>query len=881
MQKLSLNEIREKYLSFFESKGHLRLPSFSLVPQNDPSILLINAGMTPLKPYFTGAEKPPRTRVTTCQKCIRTPDVERVGQTARHGTYFEMLGNFSFGDYFKREAISWAWEFLTEVLEIPQELLYVSVYHDDDEAFDIWHKEIGLSTDRIYRFGKEDNFWEHGTGPCGPCSEIFFDRGPEYGCDEDCEVGCDCDRYIEIWNLVFTQFDRDEDGEYHLLEQKNIDTGGGLERFACVMQGVDNLFEVDTVRSVLDQVCEIAGVNYGKSEKDDVAIRVITDHIRSSTMMISDHITPGNSGRGYVLRRLIRRAARFGRLLGIEGAFLYKLAEEVIKQSEVAYPQLREESKRIIQTLLREEQSFAATIDQGMNVLESYIETQRAQRSTELTGEQVFKLHDTYGFPVDLTQEIAAEQGLTVDRAGFDQKMLEQKQKGREDFLARTGSAWDKLQLPDCVKREATEFLGYECLSADVQLLHILTLKDKLEDVESAEEGEEVILITDQTPFYAERGGQIGDTGTLVTPEAEVEIIQVTHTGDNIYLHQGIVKQGTLTADQLVNMSVDVKRRRRICSNHTSTHMLHLALRKILGDHVQQAGSLVAADRLRFDFTHPAPVSTEELAAIEEDVNNQILAAESVITQEMPLNEAKQLGATALFGEKYGDIVRVVKVGDSLELCGGTHLNNSSEAGQLRIVAETGVASGVRRIEAVTQQEAYHHGLSEHAKLTEAAGLLKCSNKDINQKISNLLSELKSLESQIQQLKKSQMQDLSTDLLKDVKTVTKNGKDLKVLLVRVEDIESKELRELGDKLRNQGVDLIVFGSVVKEKILWLVMASKEAVSSGLNCGLLAKQAAQLTGGGGGGRPDMAQAGGSDVSQLDNALAKVAESIDAA
>ncbi|HEY8348684.1 MAG TPA: alanine--tRNA ligase, partial [Clostridia bacterium] len=724
MKKLGLNEIREQYLRFFESKGHLRLPSFSLVPKNDPSVLLINAGMTPLKPYFTGAEKPPRTRVTTCQKCIRTPDIENVGKTARHGTFFEMLGNFSFGDYFKKEAITWAWEFVTKVMEMPEDRLYVSIYEEDDEAFEIWNKEVGLAPERIFRMGKKDNFWEHGTGPCGPCSEIYFDRGPERGCGKpDCTVGCDCDRYIEFWNLVFTQFNRQEDGTYTKLEKKNIDTGMGLERLAVIMQDVDNLFEVDTIRRILEFVCEKAGVIYGQGHDEDVSIRVITDHIRGTVMMVSDGILPSNEGRGYVLRRLLRRAARHGRLLGIEGPFLYEVAKVAIRESCEAYPELAEKEEYICKVIKIEEERFAATIDQGIAILNAMIAELKMENKDVLPGSMAFKLHDTYGFPLDLTREIAGEAGLTVDEEGFRAEMAQQKNKARMALKNREMSAWGRDIAAGISKDLRTEFVGYESYSSESRILHII-LDD--EQVNSAQQGEEVTVILDRTPFYAESGGQVADTGYITGKDGKVRVTGCVKVGEGLYLHTGVVEEGIIEKDAPVTAAIDVERRLAIARNHTATHLLHKALRNVLGDHVTQAGSLVAPDRLRFDFRHFAAMTKEEIKRVEDEVNARILDDLKVTVRVMSLDEANRLGAMALFEEKYGDVVRVIQAGDySMELCGGTHLKSTAQAGLFKIISESGVAAGVRRIEALTGKGALEYYGHVEEKLENIASVLK------------------------------------------------------------------------------------------------------------------------------------------------------------
>lgn len=881
MKYFTVNEIREKFLSFFESKGSLRLPSFSLIPENDPSILLINAGMTPMKKWFTGAETPPSKRVTTCQKCIRTPDIDRVGLTARHGTYFEMLGNFSFGDYFKKEAITWAWELLTQDLEMDPERLYATVYLDDDEAFDIWKNEVGMPESHISRFGKEDNFWEHGVGPCGPCSEIFFDRGEKYGCGHaDCKVGCECDRFIEIWNLVFTQFERLEDGSYVPLEHKNIDTGGGLERFAIVLQDAANFFEVDNIRAILDKTASMANVEYGKDDKTDVALRVITDHIRSTTMMISDGVVPGNEGRGYVLRRLLRRASRYGRLLGIPSPFLPTLAELVIEQNKDAYPDLVERRELILQVILREEESFGLTIQQGLSLLEQDMERARAENRTELAGEDVFRLHDTFGFPVDLTREIAEENGFTIDQAGFDRAMREQKSKGREAQLKKTGSAWDKKNLPESVDRQTqTEFSGYELFEDEAELLHILVDEDgEIKDLPEISAGQEALLIFPRTPFYAESGGQTGDRGLITGSSVKVRVNDTEKSGDGLFLHHVVVEEGTLHSGEKLTLQVDRERRMASARNHTTTHILHKALREVLGNHVEQAGSLVTPDYLRFDFRHFQPMTEDELRLVEEKVNNAILADFPVHTKVMNMEEARQSGAMALFSEKYGDQVRVVSVGDySSELCGGTHLEHSSQACYFHILSEGGIASGVRRIEAVSGLGAFEESRRIRKTLTDSAALLKTGSDQILEKITSLVEERKKLEKELQAEKSRQSSAQAGDLSSHAEEI--NG--FKVVIAEMQADDPAILREAGDQIRNKLQNVvIVLAAPANDKVLWLAMADKEAVGKGIHCGNLIREAAKMTGGGGGGRPDMAQAGGKDASKIQDAFAKLREMIEA-
>jgi len=867
MQKLGLNELRERFLSFFESKGHLRLPSFSLVPQNDPSILLINAGMTPLKPYFTGQEIPPRKRVTTCQKCIRTPDIENVGKTARHGTFFEMLGNFSFGDYFKNEAISWAWEFVTKDIEIPEDRLWVSIYEEDDEAFEIWNKVVGLPPERIVRMGKKDNFWEHGTGPCGPCSEIYFDRGADKGCGSpDCKVGCDCDRYIEFWNLVFTQFNRDEDGNYTRLEKKNIDTGMGLERLAVIMQDVNNLFEVDTVRNILNYVCKTAGVEYGKSEKDDISIRVITDHIRSTTMMVSDGIIPSNEGRGYVLRRLLRRAARHGRLLGIDKPFLFDVATVVIEESKNAYPELEEKKDYIRKVIKTEEERFEATIDQGLSILNEYIRETKNAGSEILSGSMVFKLHDTYGFPLDLTREIAEENGLSIDEEGFKEEMAEQKRKAREALKSKESSAWAQDAHTGLAKDIRTEFLGYKEVQSDSRIIYIIKDDDV---VENAQEGENVTVILDRTPFYAESGGQVGDTGIIESETGLIRVEDCKKSGDGKYLHYGVVEKGIIESGSEVRAKIDVKRRMAIARNHTATHLLQKALRNVLGDHVNQAGSLVEPDRLRFDFTHFSALTHEELKRVEDEVNGKILDNLTVSTEEMDIESAKKQGATALFGEKYGDIVRVVKIGDySMELCGGTHLGTTSQAGFIKVLGESGVAAGVRRIEALTGEAALKYFNEREAMLNEVAAALKTSPQDAVRRIESLNTDIKNAEKEIEQLRSKLINSSIDDVLSKAVEI----KGVKVAVARFDQLDLEALRNTGDVIKNKlGSGVVVLGSAYGGKVSFVVTATKDVVGKGIHCGNIIREVAKVTGGGGGGRPDMAQAGGKDASKINEAL----------
>lgn len=867
MQKLGLNELRERYLKFFESKGHLRLASAPLVPKNDPSLLLINSGMAPLKPFFTGQEEPPRKRVTTCQKCIRTPDIENVGKTARHGTYFEMLGNFSFGDYFKNEAIPWAWEFVTEDLKMPVEKLWVTIYEDDDEAFDIWHKVVGLPAERIVRMGKKDNFWEHGTGPCGPCSEIYFDRGPEKGCGSpDCKVGCECDRYVEFWNNVFTQFNRDEQGNYTRLTHPNIDTGMGLERLACISQDVDNLFEVDTVWNILDYICKTAGVEYKKSEKTDVSIRVITDHIRSTTMMVCDGVLPSNEGRGYVLRRLLRRAARHGRLLGINKPFLYDVAMVVINESKEAYPELAEKAGYIKKVIKIEEERFEATVDQGIVILNEFIDEIKAKKQEVIPGEMVFKLHDTYGFPLDLTREIAEENGLGIDEDGFKKEMDAQRKKARDAHNSKDTSAWSDSVFDKLDKSQKTAFVGYENTACESAILYIV--KDG-EIVDTAQEGDEITVILDKTPFYAEMGGQVGDSGALIAKNGVIKIENCTKTADGKFLHTGFVETGLVETGSTVTASIDEKRRTAINRNHTVTHLLHKALRTVLGDHVHQAGSLVEPNKLRFDFSHFSAMTPEELKKVEDMTNEAILNSMEVDVKEMPIDEAKKLGAMALFGEKYGNTVRVVKVEDySVELCGGTHLKNTAQAGLVKILGESGVAAGVRRLEALTGEEAIRYYTERENLLNEVSQALKAAPQDSLKKVESLGQELKNAEKEIEHLRNKLVSGESESVLANAVEI----KGVKVVMARFDTMDMEGLRNTGDMLKNKlGSGVIVLGSSYGDKVSFVVTATKDVVAKGIHSGNIIKEVAKTAGGGGGGRPDMAQAGGKDLSKIDEAL----------
>ncbi len=865
MKKMGLNEIREKYLSFFESKDCLRLDSFSLVPKNDASLLLINSGMAPMKKWFTGAEIPPRKRVTTCQKCIRTPDIECVGKTARHGTFFEMLGNFSFGDYFKREAISWAWEFLTKVMEIPEDILWITVYEEDDEARDIWVNEIGVSPERVVKMGKEDNFWEHGTGPCGPCSEIHVDRGADWGCGKpDCKLGCDCDRFMEVWNLVFTQFDKDEDGNYNRLANPNIDTGMGLERLACIMQGVGNLFEVDTVQSTMKNICRIAGAEYKDDEKTDVSLRVITDHIRSTVMMVSDGVIPSNEGRGYVLRRLLRRAARHGRLLGIKGEFLYTVADTVIDESKSAYPELDEKRDYIKKVVKIEEEKFSRTIEDGLSILNTYIEETKKNGKAVLAGEDAFKLNDTYGFPIDLTVEICEEQGITVDREGFDAALKTQKETARKN--RKDGSSWDDDSAVN-IKAEPTSFVGYDSLTAESEIVGIVSENAEVDALGAGDEG---IAIVKNSPFYAEMGGQAGDIGCIETANGKAKVVDTKKNGDGVYFHIVKVEEGSISKGDMATLSVCKKNRAAICRNHSTTHLLHKALKEVLGTHVAQAGSEVTAKRLRFDFSHFEAMTTDEIKAVEEKVNEAILDALPITVEELAIDEAKKLGATAQFGEKYGDTVRVVSMGDySIEFCGGTHLSNTAQAGLFKIISESGVAAGVRRIEAVTGIGVYEQLIDAKDTIVRLADTLKGGVHDVLTKAQLVMDENKNLKRELESIKAKMANSGLDDLLGSALEV----KGIKVITKRLGDgLDMNALRTAGDNLKEKaGCAVIVLASAADGKVNIVAMATPDAVKAGAHAGNIIREVAKICGGGGGGKPDSAQAGGKDASKIEEAL----------
>ena len=863
-----LNELREMFLSFFESKGHLRLPSFSLVPQNDKSILLINAGMTPMKPWFKGEEEPPRRRVCTCQKCIRTGDIENVGKTARHGTYFEMLGNFSFGDYFKHEAIAWSWEFLTEVVGLEPDRLYPSIYLDDDEAFDIWNKEVGIPAERIFRFGKEDNFWEHGSGPCGPCSEIYYDRGPEYGCGKPgCTVGCDCDRYIEIWNNVFSQFDNDGHGHYTELKQKNIDTGMGLERLACVCQNVDSLFDVDTVMNITHKVSQLTGAHYGETEKRDVSLRVITDHIRSATFMICDGILPSNEGRGYVLRRLLRRAARHGKLLGVNDPFLYQVVDTVIHENEGQYPDLREKQTYITKVIRTEEENFGRTIDGGMKIFSDLLAEHKQKPEKIFSGADAFRLYDTFGFPIDLTMEMAADEGLSVDENAFQKLMKEQKERAREARKALGDLGWAGVEFGKDVP--ATEFVGYDHSKCDAKIVAIVADEELREEVAA---GAEAVVVLDQSPFYAEMGGQVADHGTITADGVVFTVTDVQKNKGGKFMHYGRLAQGVLHVGDTVHAAIDMERRKAIQRAHSTTHLLDAALKKVLGDHVHQAGSLVEPDRLRFDFTHFEAISPEELRQVEELVNDAVLEGYPVVTEVLPIEEAKKKGAVAMFGEKYGETVRVVEMSDfSVEFCGGTHVDNTAKAGPFRIKSESSVASGVRRIEATCGKLSLKAMESSQGVLSRAAQFLKTAPSGLLERMEQQANEMKQLRQALEKFKAEASLGEARQFLASAKTV----KDLHVLATTRNGVDTAELRTMGDFLRDKDPKAVaVIASINGEKITFLAVCGKEAVAKGIKAGDIIKQVSAIAGGSGGGKPDSAMGGGKDPLMLDNALASV-------
>ena len=872
MQPYGVNQLRKMFLEFFESKGHLAMKSFSLVPHNDKSLLLINSGMAPLKPYFTGQEIPPRRRVTTCQKCIRTGDIENVGKTARHGTFFEMLGNFSFGDYFKNEAIEWSWEFLTEVVGLDQDRLYPSIYEEDEEAFEIWNKKMGIPAERIFRFGKADNFWEHGSGPCGPCSEIYYDRGEKYGCGSpDCTVGCECDRYMEIWNNVFTQFDNDGHGHYSELEQKNIDTGMGLERLASVVQDVDSIFDVDTLKALRDHICRLADTEYGKDAQADISIRVITDHTRSVTFMISDGIMPSNEGRGYVLRRLLRRACRHGRLLGIEGSFIPELAQTVIEGSKDGYPELEEKKDFILKVIAKEEDQFNKTIDQGLGILAEMTAKMEAEQTTTLSGADAFKLYDTYGFPIDLTKEILEEKGMQVDEEGFHASMEVQRKtaraaRGETNYMGADVTVYESID-PSIT----STFVGYENLAWKSP---ITVLTSDTEIVEALSDGQRGTVFAEETPFYATSGGQEADTGIIRTAEGEFKVEDTVKLLGGKIGHVGVVIKGMIKTGDQAELCVNAEKRALSARNHSATHLLQKALRTVLGTHVEQAGSSVNEERLRFDFSHFSAMTAEELQKVEEIVNEQIVAGLPVKVENMPIEEARKTGAQALFGEKYGDVVRVVNMGDySIEFCGGTHVKNTNEIMAFKILSESGVAAGVRRIEALTSKGLIRYYDNLEKKLNEAAKVLKATPDNLAEKIAHLTAENKALHSEVESLKSKLAQDAMGDVMDQVQEI----KGVKLLAAEVDGVDMNGLRDLGDQLKEKlGDGVVVLASGNDGKVSLMVTATDAAMKQGAHAGNLIKAIAGLVGGGGGGRPNMAQAGGKNPAGIQEALKKAAE-----
>ena len=875
MQPYGVNQLRKMFLEFFESKGHLAMKSFSLVPHNDKSLLLINSGMAPLKPYFTGQEIPPRRRVTTCQKCIRTGDIENVGKTARHGTFFEMLGNFSFGDYFKNEAIEWSWEFLTEVVGLDPDRLYPSIYEEDEEAFEIWNKKMGIPAERIFRFGKADNFWEHGSGPCGPCSEIYYDRGEKYGCGSpDCTVGCECDRYMEIWNNVFTQFDNDGHGHYSELEQKNIDTGMGLERLASVVQDVDSIFDVDTLKALRDHICRLADTEYGKDAQADISIRVITDHTRSVTFMISDGIMPSNEGRGYVLRRLLRRACRHGRLLGIEGSFIPELAQTVIEGSKDGYPELEEKKDFILKVIAKEEDQFNKTIDQGLGILAEMTAKMEAEQTTTLSGADAFKLYDTYGFPIDLTKEILEEKGMQVDEEGFHASMEVQRKtaraaRGETNYMGADVTVYESID-PSIT----STFVGYENLAWKSP---ITVLTSDTEIVEALSDGQRGTVFAEETPFYATSGGQEADTGIIRTAEGEFKVEDTVKLLGGKIGHVGVVIKGMIKTGDQAELCVNAEKRALSARNHSATHLLQKALRTVLGTHVEQAGSSVNEERLRFDFSHFSAMTAEELQKVEAIVNEQIVAGLPVKVENMPIEEARKTGAQALFGEKYGDVVRVVNMGDySIEFCGGTHVKNTNEIMAFKILSESGVAAGVRRIEALTSKGLIRYYDNLEKKLNEAAKVLKATPDNLAEKIAHLTAENKALHSEVESLKSKLAQDAMGDVMDQVQEI----KGVKLLAAEVDGVDMNGLRDLGDQLKEKlGEGVVVLASGNDGKVSLMVTATDAAMKQGAHAGNLVKAIAGLVGGGGGGRPNMAQAGGKNPAGIQEALKKAAEALE--
>ena len=867
-----LNELREMFLTFFESKGHLRLPSFPLVPENDPSLLLINAGMAPMKPWFKGEEEPPRRRVCTCQKCIRTGDIENIGHTARHGTYFEMLGNFSFGDYFKHEAIAWTWEFLTDPkwVGLEKDRLYPSVYQEDDEAFNIWRDEVGIPEDRIYRMGKEDNFWEHGSGPCGPCSEVYYDRGEEFGCGSpDCKPGCDCDRYMEVWNNVFTQFDNDGEGHYTELAQKNIDTGMGLERLAVICQNVNSLFDVDTVMNITNKVSELTGAHYGDSQASDVSLRIITDHIRSATFMICDGVLPSNEGRGYVLRRLLRRAARHGKLLGVNEPFLYQILDTVIHENEGEYKDLRQKQDYITKVVRTEEENFAKTIDGGMKIFADLLAEHKAKGETQFSGKDAFKLYDTYGFPVDLTEEMVQDEGMPLDRVAFDEEMEAQRVRARKAREALGDLGWSGVEFGKEIP--STVFDGYDKTEITGAKVVAIVAEDQL--VDEIVSGMEAIVVLDTTPFYAEMGGQVADHGTITAEGMTYNVTDVQKNKGGKFMHYGKLTQGSLKVGDTVTATIDVDRRKAIMRAHTATHLLDKVLRTVLGDHVHQAGSLVEPDRLRFDFTHFSALTAEELAKVSALVNEAVLEGYDVVTEEMPIEEAKKKGAIALFGEKYGEVVRVVDMGEgySVEFCGGTHLSNTAKVGVFHISNEFSVASGVRRIEATTGKLSLDVMNQNQKMLFEAAAVLKAKPGELREKAKAMMTEAKKLHQEIEKFKAEASVGEARQFLMSAKTVG----ELKVLTASRENVDAATLRQMGDFLKDKEPNVVaVLASTSDEKISFLAVCGKNAIAKGIKAGDLVKNVCTICGGKGGGKPDSAMGGGKDMLKLDDALASV-------
>ena len=863
-----VNELREMFLSFFESKDHLRLPSFSLIPQNDQSLLLINSGMAPMKPYFKGEVEPPRRRVCTCQKCIRTGDIENIGKTARHGTYFEMLGNFSFGDYFKNEAIAWSWEFLTKVVGLEEDRLYPSIYENDEEAFEIWNKEIGIPAENIFRFGKSDNFWEHGAGPCGPCSEIYYDRGEKYGCGSpECKVGCECDRFMEVWNNVFSQFDNDGSGNYTELAQKNIDTGMGLERLAVVCQDVNSLFDVDTVMNITNHVTAITGASYGQSAKTDVSLRVITDHIRASTFMIADGVQPTNEGRGYVLRRLLRRAARHGKLLGVNKPFLYQVVETVIKENESHYTYFRERAEHIVRVVKNEEENFARTIDTGMRIFGEKLAAHKANGETVFSGTDAFLLSDTYGFPIDLTVEMLEDEGMTVDMDKYVACREEQRIRAREDRKKMGDLGWAGIDFGQDVT--ATDFVGYDNVNSEAKVIAVCVGEEITGSITGGEKG---VIVLNKTPFYAEMGGQCADHGVLLVGDSRFEVTDVQKDKAGRYLHSGTMRSGTIKNDDIVCAAIDVERRKAIMRAHSATHLLQKALKSILGDHVHQAGSLVEPDRLRFDFSHYSAVTPEELTKIDAMVQSAILEGYPIDIREMPIEEAKEIGAMALFSEKYGDTVRVVNMGNySIELCGGTHLNNTAKVGPFRIESEGSVASGVRRIEAITGKACLAEMELSRQRVYNACAILKTKPAELAEKLESQIDEIKALKKTIESFKAKETAGEADRFLFGAHNVG----DLHVLTANVPDADAGKLRQMGDTLRDKDSKVVAVLSSVKDgKITFLAVCGKDAVAKGVRAGDLVKLVCTACGGSGGGKPDSAMGGGKDVNKIDDALAQV-------